>query len=142
MSMRHVAAAVVGVMFFAVACAGCSSPSSELGTADGVCYLALPTATDAVHHHGTLVGVHEFTLASLKAQSPRLYAMLATKRPRTSRVCVAAFTGTFESTSVSHPLEHRSGGLAVVVVATPSNALLGTVLYRRPPLHFGHPHVG
>jgi hypothetical protein len=142
MSMRHVAAAVVGVMFFAVACAGCSSPSSELGTADGVCYLALPTATEAVHHHGMLVGIHEFTLASLKTRSPHLYALLGTKRPRTSRVCVAAFTGTFTSTSVMHPLEQPSGGLAVVVVATPSNALLGTALYRRAPLHFGHPHVG
>ncbi len=139
---RRIAGAVVGVLLVAAVCAGCSSPRSDLGTADSACYLALPTASRALEGHGALTGVHGFTLASLKARSPRLYALLKTDRPSSQRVCVAAYTGTFTATSVVHSLGRSSGDLAVVVVATPANTVLGTVIYRRPPLHFGHPHLG
>jgi hypothetical protein len=32
--------------------------------------------------------------------------------------------------------------VAVVVLAIPSNQLLGTVIFTRAPLQFGHTHIG
>jgi hypothetical protein len=58
------------------------------------------------------------------------------------KICVAAYVGEFTRGSVSRPLGRSSGQLAVVVSEMPSNKLLGTVIFRHTPLHFGHPHVG
>jgi hypothetical protein len=120
--------------------AGCTSARSNLGTSDSACYLALPTATRAVHAHGRLLGVHRFTVTALRKQAPRLVGDLATKEAGAQAVCVAAFTGKFTSESVIDPHGRESGHLAVVVSTTPGNHVLGTVIFLQPPLHFGHLH--
>ena len=51
-------------------------------------------------------------------------------------------TATFTAQSVTAPHGQASGRWAVVVSTTPGNHLLGTVIFTRPPLHFGHSHVG
>ena len=53
-----------------------------------------------------------------------------------------ADTGNFTAASVSDPRGRSSGKLAVVVSTTPGNHLLGTVIFTKAPLHFGHSHAG
>ena len=140
--MRQFASGLTGCLLAAGLLTGCASARSNLGTSDSSCYLALPTATNAVHAHGKLLGVHLFTLKALHQKAPHLYKALATTDSSSQTVCVTAFTGTFTRSSVSNPLGRVSGRLAVVVSTTSSNHVLGTVIFTRLPLHFGHSHVG
>ncbi len=139
--MGRLASGLVACLLLSGVLAGCSARSS-LGTHDSSCYLALPTATDAVHAHGRLLGVHLFNLAALRQQAPHLMTVLASTHAGSQPVCVFAFTGKFDEDSVSHPLGRSAGRLAVVVLTTPSNQLLGTVIFRHAPLRFGHTHFG
>jgi hypothetical protein len=139
---RRVGRLAVGALLAATVLAGCTSVRSSLGTSDSSCFLALPTATKAVHSHGHLIGVHLFSSTSLRHKAPHLYAALKADHDVPKEVCVVAFNGTFSSSGVTKPIGHASGHLAVVVTRTPSNALLGTVIFGHAPLHFGHPHIG
>jgi hypothetical protein len=65
---------------------------------------------------------------------------LATKERGTQAICVVAFQGRFTAAAVSEPHGQASGRLAVVVTTTPGNRLLGTVIFTRAPLSFGHFH--
>ncbi len=121
---------------------GCTNARSSLGTSDSSCYLALPAATEAVHSHGRLVGVHLYTLATLRKKAPHLFKRLSVQHASPQRICVFEFTGSFSKESVSRPLGVDSGRLAVVVLKTPSNQLVGTVLLSHPPLRFNHTHIG
>jgi hypothetical protein len=122
--------------------AGCTTARSNLGTSDSSCYLALPTATKAIGSHGHLLGVQRDSLATLRKQAPHLLQDLATTAPASETVCLIAFTGKFTAGSVSDPRGRSSGQLAVVVSTTPGNHLLGTVIFTKAPLHFGHSHAG
>jgi hypothetical protein len=133
-------AAVGACVLMAALLAGCTTARSNLGTSDSSCYLALPTATKAVHSHGRLLGVHRFTLSALHQQAPHLREQLAMDLPASESVCVVAFEGDFTSGSVSEPHGRDAGRLAVVVSTTPGNHVLGTVIFARAPLHFGHFH--
>jgi hypothetical protein len=136
-----IAAPVVGALL-AVAAAGCTSVRSDLGTSDSSCYLALPTATKAVHGHGHLAGVHRYTLATLRKNAAGLYSQLDTADRPSQVVCVVAFKGRFTADSVSDAHGRSSGSLAAVVTTEPGNHLLGTVIFTRPPIRFGHSHIG
>lgn len=133
-----VASCVVAAAFLA----DCTTARSDLGTSVSSCYHALPTATKAVNMRGHLLGVQEFTVGSLRRGAPSLSRELATSAASGSRICVVAFSGTFDASSVSAPRGLATGHLAVVVTTTPGNHLLGTVILPRAPLRFGHPHVG
>ena len=119
---------------------GCTSARINLGTSDSSCYLALPAATKAVPPHSRFIGVHLFTLASLKKDAPHLFDALPSEPASSQRVCALAFVGTFTRASVTDPFGLASGSVAVVVSKTPSNQLLGTVIFNRTPLRFGHSH--
>jgi hypothetical protein len=121
---------------------GCAAVRSDLGTSDSPCYLALPAASRAVHGSGKLAGVELLTLTGLRRQAPRLFTPLAIPRASPDRICVIAFTGTFTESTVVRPRGSPSGRFAVVVLRTPSNRLLGTVILDHPVPHFGHTHVG
>jgi hypothetical protein len=138
----RVARGLAGCLLLAMAMAGCTSGRSTLGTSDDSCYLALPTATSAVRSHGRLVGVHLFTLKTLRQRTPGLLKDLDTTYHASQRVCVIAFSGDFRKSSVTRGRGQASGRVAVVVSTTPGNHLLGTAILGRTPLHFGHPHVG
>jgi hypothetical protein len=135
---RGVAACLLAVCVLA----GCTSARSELGTSDSACYLALPSATEAAGPHSRLIGVHLFTLSSLHKKAPQLFKALPSVTASSQKICVIAFDGTFTRTSVAKPLGLASGTVAVVISKTPSNQLLGTVIFNHAPLHFGHPHTG
>ena len=132
----------VATLAFAVSSvvAGCSAVHESLGTSDAPCYIALPTATAAVRQSGHLAGVRLMKVSSLPY--PRIETALRHAGVDSGRVCLVAFTGTFSSTSVSHPSGRQSGHLAMVLLRYPSGKLVATVVLRRLPVHFGHSHVG
>jgi hypothetical protein len=120
--------------------ASCSTARSDFGTTDASCYLALPTAAKAVGGHGHLEGVRKYTLGSLRSVAPKLYNRLADDVSKKQGVCVAGYSGHFTASEVSKPLGHPSGTLAVAVVATPGNKLLGTLILTKLPVRFQHTH--
>jgi len=122
--------------------AGCTSARNSLGTSDSSCYLALPSATRAVGPHSKFIGVHQFTLSSLRQKVPVLFDALTAAKPTSQRVCIIEFGGSFTRASVQKPLGKSSGRLAVVISEAPSNHLLGTIIFHHPPLDFAHHHVG
>ena len=139
---RQCAAIVLGCALLTGLLSGCTTARSSLGTSDSSCYLALTTATKAVGADGHLLGVQSYSLSTLRKQAPHLLRALATKKPGSQSVCVIAFTGKFTAGSVSDSRGRASGRLAVVVTTTPGNHLLGTVIFKQAPLHFGHSHAG
>lgn len=139
---RRWAAGAAGCVLLAGVLTGCTAARSNLGTSDSSCYLALPTATKAIGSHGHLLGVQRFSLSALRKKAPHLLHDLATTAPASETVCLIAFTGKFTAGSVSDPRGRSSGQLAVVVSTTPGNHLLGTVIFTKAPLHFGHFHAG
>jgi hypothetical protein len=136
------AAPLVAVALALCLLAGCTAARNSLGTSDSSCYLALPAAKHAVGPHGKFIGVHQFTLSSLRQKVPKLFHVLTAVKPTSQRVCIIEFVGSFTQASVNKPLGKTSGQLAVVVSEAPSNRLLGTVIFHHAPLDFAHPHVG
>jgi hypothetical protein len=137
---RSCVSVVCGLVLAASVFAGCSSARVGLGTTDESCYLQLPTAAKAVGHHGHLEGIRKYTVSGLKGIAPRLYGFLVTQAPRTQAVCLAGYTGTFTKGMVMKPQGHTVGKLAVVVVTSPGNKLLATVLLTKLPVRFAHTH--
>jgi hypothetical protein len=140
---RRAVRSIMGALAMAGALSGCAAVRTNLGTTDSSCFLALPTAAHAVGDHGRFVGIHLFVLAQFSKLAPNLVDTLADAHVTgATHVCVAAYEGTFTASEVVKPLGRSSGRLAVVVVDASNQKLLATVIVRRPPLHFGHPHVG
>jgi hypothetical protein len=131
---------VTALVLAAALLASCSTARSDVGTTDASCYLALPTAAKAVGGHGHLEGVRKYTLSSLRSVAPKLYSRLADDVPKKQGVCIAGYSGHFTSSEVSKPLGHPSGTLAVAVVTTPGNKLLGTLILTKLPVRFQHTH--
>ena len=124
----------------ASAFAGCSSARVGLGTTDESCYLALPTATKAVGGHGHLSGIRKYRVADMKHLAPRLYDYLADQAAKTQVICIAGYTGHFSNTTVEKPIGRPTGKLAVVVVTSPGNKVLGTLILEKIPVRFQHTH--
>ena len=129
---------LAGLVVVGAVAAGCTSARTNQGTADESCYLALPTAQKAVGGHGHLAGVRKVTLASLHGMAPRLYTHLSDNMPAHQAVCLAAYKGHFTSSEVKKPLGRLSGVLAVAVVTTPGNKVLGTLILNHIPVRFQH----
>ena len=137
---RSAMLALCGLVLAASVFAGCSSARVGLGTTDESCYLALPTAAKAVGGHGHLEGIRKYTVSGLKGIAPRLYAFLVSQAPKTQAVCLAGYSGAFTKGMVMKPLAQPTGKLAVVVVTSPGNKLLGTVILTKLPVRFEHTH--
>jgi hypothetical protein len=139
---RRAGARVVLCLLVATVVTGCTTARSDLASSDSSCYHALPTANKAIHRKGHLLEVQQLTVGMLQRQAPDLYGELQTHAPASKRICVVAFSGTFDASSVSLPKGRHAGRLAVVISTSPDNHLLGTVLFARPPLRFGRAHAG
>jgi hypothetical protein len=139
---RKLAGVMVGALVIGGILSSCTSARSSLGTGDSSCFLDLPTASAAVHNQGHFVGIHLFSLSQLRSTAPKLVADLTAADATAPRLCVAAYTGQFSAAQVSKPLGRASGALAVAVVNAASKHLLATVIIKKAPLHFGHPHLG
>jgi hypothetical protein len=118
----------------------CSAARTDVGTTDETCYLALPTAARAVGHGAHFIGVRKYTVSSLKSIAPRLYGDMAHSESPKQAVCLAAYTGHFSSYTVVKPLGRQAGKVAVAVVTTPGNDLLGTLILSKVPVRFEHTH--
>ena len=139
---RHGVCGVVGCLLVAATLADCTTARSDLGTSVNSCYHALPSATKAVNMEGHLLSVQQLTVGTLRRQAPDLSRDLAGHPPANRRICVIAFSGSFDASSVSNARGLSSGKLAVVVSTTPANHLLGTIILPGPPLRFGRAHGG
>lgn len=117
---------------------GCSAARTDVGTSDESCYMALPTAAHAVGPGAHFTGVRKYTTASLKGVAPRLYTFVAKSVPAKQSVCLAAYTGHFTSYTVVKPVGRAAGTIAVAVVRTPSNQLMGTLILTKVPVRFQH----
>jgi hypothetical protein len=137
---RRLASLAAALVLGAALLASCSSARTDFGTTDDSCYLALPTAAKAVGGHGHLEGVRKYTLSSLRSVAPRLYGRLAGNVSKEQGVCIAGYSGHFTAAEVSKPLGRPSGTLAVAVVTTPANKLLGTLILTKLPVRFQHTH--
>jgi hypothetical protein len=129
---------LAGLALSAAVLTGCSAARTDVGTADESCYLALPTSAKAVGGHGHLAGVHKFSQGSLKTVAPRLDRYLQGKVPKGQSVCLAAYTGHFDQSTVSKPLGRTTGTFAVAIVTTPGNKLLATLILAKLPVRFRH----
>jgi hypothetical protein len=138
---RRVGVWASAVVLGAVVFAGCSSARAGLGTSDESCYLALPTATKAVGGHGHLSGIRKYKVADLKGVAPQLYDALADQAPKTQVICLAGYTGLFSKEMVERPMGRPTGKLAVVVVTSPGNKVLGTLILEKLPVRFQHTHL-
>jgi hypothetical protein len=138
----RLAAGAAALVLAATLLASCSSARSDLGSTDTTssCYLALPTAAKAVGGHGHLQGVRKYSLSSLRNVAPRLYKHLADDVPMKQAVCLAGYSGHFTATGVDKPFGRATGSVAVVVVTTPGNKLLGTLILTKLPLRFQQTH--
>ena len=123
-----------------VGAAACSAGRESLGTSDAPCYVALPTASQAVGSHGHLVGVRLFKVGSVTYRL--LDHALDAAGVTSGRVCLVAFSGDFSAASVAHPAGRSTGKLAVVILRYPSGTVIATVLFLHLPTRFGHSHLG
>ncbi len=137
---RRGRSALCGLALAALVLAGCSSARVGLGTSDESCYLALPTAAKAVGGQGHFEGIRRYTISGLKSVAPRLYDALADQVPKGQAVCIAGYTGLFHEDTVTKPLGRSTGKLAVVVVTSPGNKVLGTLILTKTPVRFQHTH--
>ena len=137
---RRVGVWACAVLLGASVFAGCTSARSGLGTTDESCYLALPTASKAVGGHGHLTGIRKYRVADMKGLAPRLYDYLADQAPRNQVICLAGYTGLFSKGMVEKPIGRATGKLAVVVVTSPGNKVLGTLILKKLPVRFQHTH--
>jgi hypothetical protein len=139
-TMTRVTSFAAALVLGAALLASCSTARSDFGTTDASCYLELPTASQAVGGHGHLEGVRKYTLSSLRTVAPRLYSRLADDVSKKQGVCVAGYSGHFTASDVSKAMGRQSGTLAVAVVTTPGNKLLGTLILTKLPVRFQHTH--
>ena len=138
--LRRVGATVAGLALAGSVLAGCSAARTDVGTTDETCYLALPTAAHAVGPGAHFVGIRKYEMSSLKGIAPKLYAHMVKTVPPKQAVCIAAYTGHFSSDTVVKPLGRPVGTLAVAVIKTPGNELLGTLILTKIPVRFQHTH--
>jgi hypothetical protein len=137
---RRLGACAVAAVLGASVFAGCTSARAGLGTTDESCYLALPTASKAVGGHGHLTGIRKYRVGDMKRLAPHLYDYLADQAPRTQVICLAGYTGLFSKSMVEKPVGRATGKLAVVVVTSPGNKVLATLILKKLPVRFQHTH--
>jgi hypothetical protein len=138
MTRSRAGALAATLVLLASLLSACSAARTGLGTTNESCYLALPTAAKAVGSHGHLEGVRKYAVSGLKSLAPRLYGRLANDVSKKQAVCVAGYTGHFSASGVSKPFGRQTGTVAVAVVTTPANRLLGTVILTKLPVRFAH----
>ena len=131
-------AAVLGVVLLSA----CTAPRNTLGTNSSPCFKAVPVATDAVHDRGKLSGVRLLKSKDLDRR-PHFRSLLEARAgTRVTTVCVVSFQGQYTLAQVERPFGRSPAGgggpVALVVVSTPANRLLGTLVLSHVPLPLRH----
>lgn len=138
----RIAGSVLAPVLLAATLSACVSARNTLGTSSSPCFRAVPVASEAVNDRGTLAGIRLVSQKSLE-RYPRLALLLDRLTGSASQnVCVVAFHGSYSPSQVEKPLEPatalRTGKVAIVIVTTPQNRLVGTVILEREPLPLRH----
>ena len=134
------ALAVAGLVLAASLLTACSAARTGLGTTDESCYLALPTAAKAVGGHGHLEGVRKYTVEQPARVAPPPLRAAGRRRAQEAGRLRGRLHGPLQRGQVSKPLGRPAGTLAVAVVTTPGNKLLGTLILTKLPVRFRHTH--
>jgi len=69
---KQLVSVCAAVMVVGTLLAGCAGGHASLGTSSSTCFLALPTASQAVHGSGSLVGVKSFRATTLVSQISKM----------------------------------------------------------------------
>jgi hypothetical protein len=123
---------VIAGLVVASACAG---PRNTLGTAASACFRALPSAKDAVHRKGKLVGVRRVDTDSLQRRIPN-DPTLATLPDR--QLCVFAFKGSFRPGDVPQATNRSQGPYAIVALTSQHPKVVAAFVLTRLPTRFRH----
>ncbi|HTZ08958.1 MAG TPA: hypothetical protein VMB72_07790 [Acidimicrobiales bacterium] len=139
---RRFAAVTATLVLGAAALAGCTVARNTLGTSSSPCYRALPVAADAVHRRGSFVGVRLVSASELTKLNHLRTVIEARSSTPVKNICVVGYKGRFRPDQVAKPAgpvpDSGVGHFAVVVVTTPQNTLLATVVLAKEPLRFLH----
>jgi len=140
--MRWRSLTAVAAVAVAASLAGCTAARNTLGTTSSPCFRALPVAKSAVHGRGSFAGVRLISSSEL-SKLPHLKGVIEARSPtRLHDVCAVAYRGKFRRDQVARPAGRVPstgvGHFAVVVVSSPQNKLLATVLLQSAPLRFRH----
>jgi len=139
---RWFTALVVAALLGGTLLGAWGSVRNGLGTSANECYVDLPVAATAVHGAGHLDGVRLLSVSALRSmRTGRLYRAAGALRPVPGKVCLIAYSGTFEAGKVSRSLGDQLGHVAIVAVTYPGRRLVGTLIVRRSPLQFGRSHL-
>jgi hypothetical protein len=127
--------------------ASCTSPRNTLGTTSSPCFRALPVAAKAVHDRGVIEGVNLLSATAIAKRDPRAYDQLKAHFGRKiPGVCIVVYRGSFTATQVEEPRGRApasgTGRFAVVVVTSPGNELLGTLVVNRLDYRTRHSRIG
>lgn len=133
--MRRRLAALAAGLMAAAGLAACTSARNGLGTPVDACYRALPVAAGAVGHQGRFAGVVLVGDHLLKGDTAFAQEVRRRGGPSLHAACVVGFRGHFGAGAVHGAVVAGPGPSrwAVVVVSSPGNHLVVTVLTSRPP---------
>lgn len=125
---------------------GCTSARNALGTSSSPCFRAVPVASEAVHDRGTLAGIRLVGQKEIDSRRRLRELVQGVAGPAVHDVCVVSFHGQFRLDQVEKPFGAAppggSGPVALVVVSTPQNQLLGTLVVDHEPLPLRHNVLG
>ncbi|HEX4245712.1 MAG TPA: YbhN family protein, partial [Acidimicrobiales bacterium] len=140
---RRLVVVLAGAVIGSVALTSCTGGHATLGTGSSACYLALPKAADAVHHRGTLVGVHLASPAELDSRPTTHLELEGRNHGPLHNACLVEYRGMFSSSTVERPLHPgRTGTYAIAVLDPSGQRLLATFVLKHAPVRFGHPRIG
>jgi hypothetical protein len=126
-----------GLALSLLVAASCAGGRNSLGTAASSCFRALPSAKDAVHGKGRLIGVRRVSVATLKQRIPN-DTKLATLPSQ--ELCVFAFQGSFVAGQVTGAVGGASGQYAVIAVTIKQPEVVRSIVTNRLPTRFAHLH--
>lgn len=125
---------------------GCTAARDTLGTNSSPCFRALALASDAVHDRGVFTGVRLVSASSLAKLQHMDKVLSQRSRTRLHNLCLVSYRGTFRPDQVKKPAgpipSAGEGHFAVVVVSTPQNVVLATIVLEKEPVRFRHLALG
>lgn len=125
---RRLSVAVVTVAVAALSTSCTVTQRNSLGTGASPCYRAIPTARSAVHDQGVFVGVRRLRSTTVGRRFPGSPTV-----EQSGSMCVVAYRE-----SASPEGSRHLARFTVVIVTSPGNKLVRTMVLRKLPVGFRH----